>query len=279
MAKIVCDSEVMMGKPVVEGTRLTVENLLEKLAAGYSHDDLLQAHPRLTMDGIRAALDYAVFFWLVAFAAPAQAIQVLRAQEISKTSMKASLHTQSYPINNVDPSGLIPYPPAMANPRVGQIPSQVSGHLPAIAGAQAIVQRYSPGREIPLSSFQVNPLSLAMAAPLGGYAMETNTLDGSVNVNPAIFQMKGDTGLVLLVGALANETYHVRNPRIHGDQAERESAQLEEAVLLKWEKFVDSTCYVSRADQEAKVRLLGAIRGGIDQARSIITRYGGSPSY
>ena len=59
MAKIVCDPDVMMGKPTVEGTRLTVENLLEKLASGYSQEDLLHAHPRLTPEGIRAAFDFA----------------------------------------------------------------------------------------------------------------------------------------------------------------------------------------------------------------------------
>jgi len=49
----------MMGKPTIEGTRLTVENLLEKLASGYSQEDLLQAHPHLTIEGIRAAFDFA----------------------------------------------------------------------------------------------------------------------------------------------------------------------------------------------------------------------------
>lgn len=49
----------MMGKPTVEGTRLTVESLLDKLASGYSQEDLLTAHPRLTVEGIRAAFDFA----------------------------------------------------------------------------------------------------------------------------------------------------------------------------------------------------------------------------
>ena len=59
MAKIVCDPETMMGKPTVEGTRLTVESLLDKLASGYSQEELLTAHPRLTVEGIRAAFDFA----------------------------------------------------------------------------------------------------------------------------------------------------------------------------------------------------------------------------
>ena len=50
---------VMMGKPVVRGTRIPVEIILEKLAAGESEDDLLAAHPRLTREAIHAALAYA----------------------------------------------------------------------------------------------------------------------------------------------------------------------------------------------------------------------------
>ena len=50
---------VMMGKPVIAGTRITVELILEKLAAGETIDDLLEAHPRLTSEAIRAALAFA----------------------------------------------------------------------------------------------------------------------------------------------------------------------------------------------------------------------------
>lgn len=56
---IVCDPKVALGKPVVRGTRLTVELILEKLGAGETVEDLLQAHPRLTTEAIRAALAYA----------------------------------------------------------------------------------------------------------------------------------------------------------------------------------------------------------------------------
>jgi len=54
------DPSIMMGKPVVAGTRITVELILEKLAAGETIDQLLQAHPRLTKDAVLAALAYAV---------------------------------------------------------------------------------------------------------------------------------------------------------------------------------------------------------------------------
>ena len=56
---IVSDPAVMMGKPVVAGTRITVELILGKLGAGETPEQLLEAHPRLTQDAIRAALDFA----------------------------------------------------------------------------------------------------------------------------------------------------------------------------------------------------------------------------
>ena len=56
---IVSDPNVMMGKPVVRGTRITVELILEKLAAGESEEQILRAHSRLTREAIRAALAFA----------------------------------------------------------------------------------------------------------------------------------------------------------------------------------------------------------------------------
>ncbi|MCP4264038.1 MAG: DUF433 domain-containing protein [Candidatus Brocadiaceae bacterium] len=49
----------MMGKPVIAGTRITVEHILEKLATGETVEQILDAHPRLTKDAIQAALDFA----------------------------------------------------------------------------------------------------------------------------------------------------------------------------------------------------------------------------
>jgi uncharacterized protein (DUF433 family) len=49
----------MRGKPVVAGTRITVELILEKLAAGESVEQILSEHPRLTAEGIRAAIAFA----------------------------------------------------------------------------------------------------------------------------------------------------------------------------------------------------------------------------
>jgi uncharacterized protein (DUF433 family) len=56
---IISDPNVMMGKPVVAGTRITVELILEKLAAGETVEQLLEAHPRLTREAIQAALQFA----------------------------------------------------------------------------------------------------------------------------------------------------------------------------------------------------------------------------
>jgi len=53
------DPSVMMGKPVIAGTRITVEFILERLAAGETVEQIIQAHPRLTEKGVRAALAFA----------------------------------------------------------------------------------------------------------------------------------------------------------------------------------------------------------------------------
>jgi uncharacterized protein (DUF433 family) len=53
---IVSDPNVMMGKPVVAGTRITVELILERLSAGETMEQLLEAHPRLTREAIQAVL-------------------------------------------------------------------------------------------------------------------------------------------------------------------------------------------------------------------------------
>lgn len=57
--RIEINPKVMMGKPVVRGTRIPVDLILRKLGEGASEDDLLDAYPRLTLEDIRAALHYA----------------------------------------------------------------------------------------------------------------------------------------------------------------------------------------------------------------------------
>jgi uncharacterized protein (DUF433 family) len=55
--RIEINARVMMGKPVIRGTRITVELLLRKLAEGATEADLLDAYPRLTREDIRAAIE------------------------------------------------------------------------------------------------------------------------------------------------------------------------------------------------------------------------------
>ena len=52
---IMTDLSIMMGKPIVAGTRITVELILEKLAAGETIEQILEAHPRLTREAVLAA--------------------------------------------------------------------------------------------------------------------------------------------------------------------------------------------------------------------------------
>ncbi|MBK7873733.1 MAG: DUF433 domain-containing protein [Saprospiraceae bacterium] len=51
--------KVMMGKPVIKGTRITVELILEKLSVGESFQEILDEHPRLRQEHILAALAFA----------------------------------------------------------------------------------------------------------------------------------------------------------------------------------------------------------------------------
>jgi uncharacterized protein (DUF433 family) len=57
--RISIDPAVMMGKPCIEGTRITMELILRKLSAGRSFVDLLEAYPKLTEGGLSAALAFA----------------------------------------------------------------------------------------------------------------------------------------------------------------------------------------------------------------------------
>ena len=57
--RIEIDAQIMMGKPVIRGTRITVELVLRKLAEGATEADLLDAYPRLAREDIRAAIAYA----------------------------------------------------------------------------------------------------------------------------------------------------------------------------------------------------------------------------
>jgi len=59
--RIVVDAEILAGKPVIRGTRLAVEFILELLAAGQSNGELLANYPGLTREDILACLSYASY--------------------------------------------------------------------------------------------------------------------------------------------------------------------------------------------------------------------------
>jgi uncharacterized protein (DUF433 family) len=51
--------KILMGKPVIKGTRISVEQILEKLSAGETEKQILHAHPHITIEDIKAALAFA----------------------------------------------------------------------------------------------------------------------------------------------------------------------------------------------------------------------------
>ena len=57
--RIVVDPKVLAGKPVVRGTRISVEFVVDLLATGWSHAQILASHPHLSEEDIRACLAYA----------------------------------------------------------------------------------------------------------------------------------------------------------------------------------------------------------------------------
>jgi len=57
--RIVSDHKVMLGKPVIKGTRITVELILRKLSEGASVNDILQVYDHLAKEDIYAVLTYA----------------------------------------------------------------------------------------------------------------------------------------------------------------------------------------------------------------------------
>jgi uncharacterized protein (DUF433 family) len=58
-ARIEINPKVMLGKPVIRGTRVTVELILRKLGEGATHEVLLEAYPHLTEEDIQAAITFA----------------------------------------------------------------------------------------------------------------------------------------------------------------------------------------------------------------------------
>lgn len=56
---IVSDPEILVGKPALKGTRLSVDLILDRLADGWTTEDLFQAYPRLTPEALQAVFAFA----------------------------------------------------------------------------------------------------------------------------------------------------------------------------------------------------------------------------
>ena len=56
--RITSDPDIMLGKPVIKGTRITVELILKKLSEGITIEELLEAYPNLIKEDILATLSY-----------------------------------------------------------------------------------------------------------------------------------------------------------------------------------------------------------------------------
>ena len=57
--RIVSDPAILGGKPIIKGTRISVEILLEWIASGASRDDVLQSYPHLSAEDVEQAIGYA----------------------------------------------------------------------------------------------------------------------------------------------------------------------------------------------------------------------------
>jgi len=57
--RISVDPKILVGKPIIKGTRISVELIVDLLAAGWTQDQILNSYPNITVEDIRASLAYA----------------------------------------------------------------------------------------------------------------------------------------------------------------------------------------------------------------------------
>ncbi len=58
-ARIILNPDILVGKPIIKGTRLAVEFIIDLLAQGWSTDEILRNYPGMTLEDIQACLSYA----------------------------------------------------------------------------------------------------------------------------------------------------------------------------------------------------------------------------
>ncbi len=57
--RITANPDVMLGKPVIKGTRITVELILRKITGGFTFDEIVEMYPHITKEDILASVSYA----------------------------------------------------------------------------------------------------------------------------------------------------------------------------------------------------------------------------
>jgi uncharacterized protein (DUF433 family) len=57
--RIIVDPDILVGKPIIKGTRISVELILDRVADGWSMEDILKAYPHLAREDVLAALSFA----------------------------------------------------------------------------------------------------------------------------------------------------------------------------------------------------------------------------
>ena len=57
--RVISDPEILLGKPVIKGTRISVELIVDRLADGWTFEQVLESYPHITREDILAALAFA----------------------------------------------------------------------------------------------------------------------------------------------------------------------------------------------------------------------------
>lgn len=80
-ARIVVDPKIMVGKPIIRGTRIPVDAIIKRVADGMTMKEILEDYPKITQEDIKAALQYA--------------LDVIRGEDVMPLVAKAGKHAVS----------------------------------------------------------------------------------------------------------------------------------------------------------------------------------------
>lgn len=102
---ITADPAILGGKPCIKGTRISVEFILELFASGATREDILQAYPHLTDEGIEEALHYAAHFLKNEMAGARQTLR-LRPRHVRRRKGRHESRDRDNGSITTDPAGL-----------------------------------------------------------------------------------------------------------------------------------------------------------------------------